>query len=66
MQVHVTPISHTIPQVMAELNLSRATVYVEINAKRLRTYKVGRRRMVSRDALQDWIKAREKESNQAA
>ncbi len=62
MQIHVTPISHTIPQVMDELNLSRATVYVEINSNRLRTYKIGRRRMVSHDALLEYIHAREAES----
>ncbi len=62
MQIHVTRISHTISQVMDELNLSRATVYVEINNNRLRTYKIGRRRMVSHDALLEYIRAREAES----
>ena len=55
------PITYSIKQTMEALNLSRATIYVEINEGRLRTYKVGRRRMVSHDALASWVKARESE-----
>ena len=55
------PLTYSIEQTMGALNLSRATIYAEINEGRLRTYKVGRRRMVSHDALADWVKARESE-----
>ena len=55
------PLTYSIEQTMGVLNLSRATIYAEINEGRLRTYKVGRRRMVSHDALADWVKARESE-----
>ena len=53
------PLTYSIAQTMEVLNLSRATIYAEINEGRLRTYKVGRRRMVSHNALTDWVKARE-------
>ncbi len=66
MYLNVAPITYSIPQVIEMLNLSRASVYAEINDQRLRTYKVGRRRMVSHGALEDWIKAREEESNEVA
>jgi excisionase family DNA binding protein len=59
-------ITFSIEQTMEALNLSRNTVYLEIAAGRLRTYKVGRRRMVSRDALTQFVRDRESESNSAA
>ena len=58
---NLSPLTYSIEQTMEALNLSRATIYAEINEGRLRTYKVGRRRMVSHDALANWIKARESE-----
>ncbi len=66
MPVNVARISYSIPQVMEALNLSRASVYKLINSKRLRTYKVGRRRMTSHNALEDLITDLEKESLEAA
>jgi excisionase family DNA binding protein len=41
------------------LGISRATAYLEINAGRLRTYTTGKRRMVSREAQHEYIRARE-------
>jgi excisionase family DNA binding protein len=60
---NIARISYSIPQVMDALNLSRASVYKLINSKRLRTYRVGRRRMASHNALEDLIEDLEKESN---
>ena len=48
------------------LNLSRTTVYKEINAGRLRTYKVGsKRRFISADAIDQYIRDREAETSAA-
>ena len=63
---NVARISYSIPQVMEALNLSRASVYKLINAKRLRTYRVGRRRMASHNALEDLIAGLEAETQEAA
>jgi hypothetical protein len=46
---------------MEALNLCRASVYKLIKTKELRTYRVGRRRMASHNALVDLIRAREAE-----
>ena len=42
------------------LNISRPTIYKEIQAGRLHTFTIGRRRLGSPDALTDYVKAREK------
>jgi len=55
-------ISYTLLQVEDILNLSHQAIYNEINAGRLRTFKIGRRRFVSGDALIQFVKDREKEA----
>lgn len=50
----------SIPEVMTSAGLSRQTVYNEINAGRLKTFKVGRRRLVSPAALAAWVSALER------
>ena len=54
--------ANSITDALSVLKVSRKTLYDEINAGRLRTYKVGRRRFVSADALTEWISTREIES----
>jgi excisionase family DNA binding protein len=45
------------------LDLSHPTIYQEIHAGRLRSFKVGaRRRLISRAAIDEWIRAREAEA----
>ena len=46
----------TIPEACTASGVSRTTLYEEIGAKRLRVVKVGRRTLVTVDALRDWIK----------
>ncbi len=46
--------------------VSRATLYKEIKANRLLTFKVGARRLISIDALRDWIRDREAETAREA
>jgi len=53
--------SYSINQLMEVLHVSRQTVYDEINSGRLKTFKIGRRRFVSDDALREYIKDREEE-----
>jgi excisionase family DNA binding protein len=42
------------------LNISRPTIYKEIQAGRLQTFTIGTRRLVTPDALTNYVKAREK------
>ncbi|GMR20196.1 MAG: hypothetical protein BMS9Abin36_0791 [Gammaproteobacteria bacterium] len=57
-----TDLVYSITEVMAALKVSRNTVYEEIKAERLKTFRVGRRRFVSAEALNGWIKSREAEA----
>jgi excisionase family DNA binding protein len=61
----VAPLALSIPEALDALGISRQTLYDEINAHRLRTYRVGRRRFVSRAALLDWIQEREQEGRRS-
>jgi excisionase family DNA binding protein len=54
-----------VPEVMSRLKLSRDEIYKQIRAKRLRSVKQGRRRLVSATALRDYIHLLEQESASA-
>lgn len=45
----------SIPDVMQQTGLCRQTIYNEINAGRLKSYRVGRRRLISSRALEEWV-----------
>ena len=53
-------LGYSIPEVMESTGLSRSTIYQEIANGALKTFKVGRRRLVSPNALTAWIKAKHK------
>ncbi|MCG8016826.1 MAG: helix-turn-helix domain-containing protein [Candidatus Thiodiazotropha sp. 'RUGA'] len=46
---------HTVKEAMEILRSSRATVYLLINSGRLRSFKIGNRRYVTREALKQFI-----------
>jgi excisionase family DNA binding protein len=52
--------SLTIEEAMHSLRTSRAAVYRIINSGDLRTFKIGRRRYTTPQAIADFIKARER------
>ena len=54
---------NTIKETSDILRQSHQTTYNEINSGRLKTYKVGRRRFVSAEALRKYIKDREAEAS---
>ena len=61
------PLAHSISAATKRLGFgSRQTTYHEINAGRLRSYTVGRRRFISEDALLAYIRAREAETQESA
>lgn len=51
--------AHSIPEAAKLARVSVRTLYDEIAAGRLRTAKIGRRRLVLDEALRDWLKAHE-------
>lgn len=53
----------SIKEAVALTGLSHVTLYNEINAGRLKSLKVGRRRLIRPAALSEWIEQREKEAN---
>lgn len=53
----------SIKEAVEQTGLSHVTLYNEINAGRLKSLKVGRRRLIRPAALSEWIEQREKEAN---
>ena len=58
-------ISLTVEQVAKRNHLSRQSIYNEINAGRLRSFKVGKSRRITERAESEWICEREAEANVA-
>ena len=50
----------SIPEVCKRLGIGYWNVYQQINKKALKTVKIGRRRLVSTEALSEFIKSMEK------
>ena len=48
-------ISYSIDEVTKATGLGRTSVYEEIRENRLRSFKVGKRRLVAEDDLKAWI-----------
>ena len=61
-QHQVPRLSYTLDQAIAATGLGRTRIYTAIANGTLRTFKDGRRRMVSAQALTDYIQARERET----
>ncbi len=55
-------LTFSIRETEAELKLSHQSVYNELNSGRLKSYRVGRRRFVSRQAIESYIRDREAEN----
>ena len=58
----MTTITYTVEEAARALRISRGYLYRDITAGRLRTYQIGRRRYVSAEALQEYIRQREAEA----
>jgi excisionase family DNA binding protein len=57
--IRIQPIGLSIDEVSQATGLGRSTIYKEIAEGRLRTYKVGRRRLATPQAVEAWAKAHE-------
>lgn len=49
------PLSYKLEDVVTATGMSRSRVYLAIGSGELRSFKTGKRRMVSAAALQEWI-----------
>ncbi len=57
--------SFTVREIAERNGISHVTVYREINAARLRSFKIGKCRRITEEAEQDWVQAREAEAEVA-
>ena len=55
----VGPVAYGVPEVMRRLGVTRPTVYRFLGTGELRSFHLGARRLVSADALAEFIRARE-------
>ena len=58
----IPPLALSINEAAQTIGISRATVYKEITAGRLRTFQINSRRLVSVTEIQNYIAAREAET----
>ncbi|MCF3479592.1 helix-turn-helix domain-containing protein [Stenotrophomonas maltophilia] len=61
-----TRLSYNSDEACEVTGLNRTAFYAAIAKNQIKTFKVGRRRMVSARALREFIEAREKESSSGA
>jgi hypothetical protein len=64
-QRSVEPLAYTMQQFCAAIGYDRKRVYNAIATGKLRTFKDGRRRMISADAAREFIALRERETAEA-
>ena len=55
-------IAFSVPDAARLAGLGKSLLYEQIKQGKLRTFKVGNRRLVSRDALEEYIRQREQET----
>ena len=60
----MTPLTYTVYQACAQVNLSRSFLYSAIKSGQLRTLKAGTKTLISATALREWIDSLEHETAQ--
>lgn len=65
MEIQNEKLLYSISDAAHALSVSRPTIYSEINAGRLRFIQFKQRKFISRQALEQWIRDRELESQPA-
>ena len=53
------PVAYDVPEVLRRLGVTRPTIYRFLRSGELRSFRLGTRRLVSADALAQFIRARE-------
>ena len=59
----VEPVALSIEETCKATGLGRSTIYREINEGRLRSFRAGRRRMFSPEAIREWRNRLEREAS---
>ena len=62
-QPELPTLAYSIPEVGQILRVCNDTVYKEINSGRIKTFRIGKRRLISMEALNKYIKDREDEQD---
>jgi len=63
MQANTVPkLAFSVEDAAEVAGVSRATLYAEIKSKRIETFKIGSRRLISLSAIEKYIRAREAET----
>ncbi len=60
-----SPAAFTVAQSCARSGLSRSTLYAAMSTGALRSFKVGKRRMIRCEALADWLTDLERQQTEA-
>ncbi len=58
-----TELAVTVDEAARITKISRPSIYAELNSGRLRSFALGRRRLISVRALKDWIAERERDTS---
>ena len=53
------PVAYDVPEVLRRLGVTRPTIYRFLRSGELRSFRLGSRRLVSAEALEEFIRARE-------
>lgn len=56
----VQPLSYTVDAVVTATGIARSAIYVAITSGQLRSFKAGRRRMFTAEAVRDWLASMER------
>jgi excisionase family DNA binding protein len=59
MRSDVGPVAYDVPEVMRRLGITRPTLYNFLRSGELRSFRLGTRRLVSAEALVEFIRSRE-------
>lgn len=58
----IQPLAYSVDEAADMLGVCRTTIFNEIKSGDLRSFKIGRRRLISEDALEDYIQNKEIEA----
>jgi len=61
----VNKLTYNIKEAVAVSGINKDLLYAEINAGKLKTLKIGRRRLIRAEALAAWLEAHEQKTSEA-
>ena len=62
----VSPVAYRTPRAAATLDISNRALQRFIETKQLKSFRVGRIRLVSRKAIEEFVRSREEQAEQAS